>query len=144
MERWFPRVFLGFAILWTTVAFFVTFVDYWSSVRALKENRAEVIEGPVADFHPMPYSGHVDESFVVKGVQFEYSDYGVTAGFNNTASHGGPIHEGLVVRIWHYKGRILRLDVKEEPNKPHAANSRHGSHWIFDRFCMAAVADAER
>jgi hypothetical protein len=117
-DKWFPRVFLGFAIFWTTMAFLVSFVDYRTAVSALKEYSAEVIEGRVTDFHPMPYTGHGDESFVLNGVKFEYSDYVVTAGFNNTASHGGPIHEGLAVRIWHHRGRILRLDINEDPNKP--------------------------
>src|SRR5271165_3827517 len=51
MERWFPRVFLGFAILWTSVTFLTTFVEYRTSVSALKGNRAEVVEGHVTDFH---------------------------------------------------------------------------------------------
>jgi len=142
MEKWFPRVFVGFAIFWTSASFLATFVDYRSSVNALKEKRAEMVEGVVTNFHPMPYSGHANESFMVNGVQFEYSDYDVTAGFNNTASHGGPIREGLVVRIWHSKGRILRLDIKEEPNKPHAANSRRADQWRFRWLGAAAVGDA--
>ena len=109
----------------------------------MKHNRAKIVEGPVTSFHPMPYSGHDYESFVVNGVGFKYSE-AVTSGFNNTASHGGPIHEGLMVRIWHYKGKILRLDIKEEPNKPHAANSRHAGYWRVESLCMAAVADADR
>jgi hypothetical protein len=142
IKRWLPRLFLGFAIVWTTATFFVTFFDYRSSVSALKENRAEMIEGPVTDFHPMPYSGHVDESFVVNGVKFEYSDYGVTAGFNNTTSHGGPIREGLMVRIWHHRGRILRLDIKEDANKPHALDA--GLRLCFIRASSARASDAHR
>jgi len=144
MEKWFPRFFLGFAIVWTSASFLATFVEYRTSVNALKANNAQVIEGPVTDFHPMPFSGHADESFVVNGVKFAYSDYVVTAGFNNTASHGGPIREGLVVRIWHFRGRILRLDVKDEPNQPPAANSRRGDQWRFKSPVTAAVADAGR
>lgn len=136
-EKWFPRLFVGFAIVWTLVSFIVTFVEYHTSVNALKENEAQVVEGPVMNFHPMPFSGHANESFVVNGVKFEYSDYGVTAGFNNSASHGGPIREGLVVRIWHFRGRILRLDIKEEPNKPHGSNS-------FGKLRVAVVVHAER
>lgn len=124
IEKWLPRFFLGFAILWTSGAFLGTFPEYRSSVSALRGSRAAIVEGIVTNFHPMPYTGHAEESFEVNGVRFEYSDYGVTAGFNNTASHGGPIREGLLVRIWHYKGKILRLDIKEEPNQPDGANRR--------------------
>ena len=100
MEKWFPRFFLGFAILWTSTTFIGTFADYWKGVHAMHDNRAEVVEGLVTQFKPMPYGGHANESFVVQGVRFEYSDYGVTAGFNNTASHGVPIREGLLIKIW--------------------------------------------
>src|SRR5689334_20553259 len=47
VERWYPRIALGFAILWTTVTFFVTFRDYRSSVTALRKGTAKFIEGPV-------------------------------------------------------------------------------------------------
>ncbi len=116
MEKWFPRVFLGFAIFWTLTTFIRTFADYQTAVDTMRSNRAQVIEGVVTQFVPMPYTGHAMESFVVQGVKFCYSDYVITAGFNNTTSRGGPIREGLPVRIWHLGGEILRLDVKK-PNQ---------------------------
>lgn len=65
----------------------------------------------------MPYNGHDTERFRVGSVSFAYSDYIVESGFNRTSSHGGPIREGLAVRI-HYSGQpshatILRLEVRE-------------------------------
>jgi hypothetical protein len=117
MERWFPRFFLGFAIFWTSSSFFGTFSDYRRAAAAMRDHRASMVEGVVMDFHPMPVTGHATESFTVNGVKFGYSDYIVTAGFNNTASHGGPIREGLRVRIWHLNGEILRLDIKKRPNQ---------------------------
>jgi hypothetical protein len=116
MQKWFPSVFLGFAIFWTTSCFIATYTDYRRAVSAIRNNRAQVIEGVVTDFKPMPYTGHAMESFVVQGVRFDYSDYVITAGFNNTSSHGGPIREGLPVKIWHLGGEILRLDIKK-PNQ---------------------------
>jgi hypothetical protein len=47
----------------------------------------------------MPYQGHQEECFSVGDRTFRYSDYEPTAGFNNTASHGGPIRGGLAGRI---------------------------------------------
>jgi len=38
----------------------------------------------------------------------------VTAGFNNTLSHGGPIHEGLRVRIADVDGAIARLEIARD------------------------------
>jgi len=42
----------------------------------------------------MPYEGHTMEHFSVCGLPFAYSDYMVTAVFNHTSSHGGPIRAG--------------------------------------------------
>jgi len=116
MEKWLPLFFVGFAILWTMTSFIATFDDYRRASGAMRSNQAEVVEGMVTQFKPMPYTGHAMESFVVDGVMFKYSDYVITAGFNNTASHGGPIREGLPVKIWHLGGEILRLDVKKDSN----------------------------
>lgn len=69
------------------------------------------VEGQVSNFHPMPYSGHENEAFSVNGVQFSYSDYVVSPCFSNTASHGGPIREGLRVRIAYSGNCILKLEV---------------------------------
>jgi hypothetical protein len=59
----------------------------------------------------MPYTGHAMESFCVQEQCFSYSDYVVTTGFHNTASHGGPIREGLNVRIEYIGNIILKLEV---------------------------------
>ena len=112
MQKWFPRVFLGFAIFLTLTCFITTYTDYRRAVSAIRNNRAHVIEGIVTDFKPMPYTGHAMESFVVQGIRFEYSDHVITGGFNNTSSHGGPIREGLPVKIWYLGREILRLDIK--------------------------------
>ena len=38
----------------------------------------------------MPEKGHAVEHFKVNGHYYEYSDFEVSAGFNNTSTHGGP------------------------------------------------------
>ena len=112
-SKFFPYLFLGFAVVWTLIAFFATTGGYSRLASALREGRCEVTEGVVSDFHPMPYGGHEMEWFVVNDKRFEYSDYVVTAGFNNTASHGGPMRKGLRVRI-HYRGNdIARLEIAQ-------------------------------
>ena len=74
----------------------------------MKNNKYKEVEGYVENFDPMPYGGHKNESFTVNDVKFEYSDFTVTVGFNNTKSHGGPIDSGKYVRIRYYNGRILQ------------------------------------
>jgi hypothetical protein len=86
--------------------------DMYARARiAYLEGQYSTVEGTVTNFHPMPYSGHQDETFSVNGVQFSYSDYVLIPCFNNTASHGGPVHEGLRVRIAYSGNCILKLEV---------------------------------
>ena len=84
---------------------------YARARQAYARGEYETVEGPVSNFHPMPYSGHENEMFSVNGVRFSYSDYVVSPCFNNTASHGGPIHQGLHVRIAYSGDCILKLEV---------------------------------
>ncbi len=103
----------GFAILWTIFAFISTGPEYMSCINAMKNGTYKEIEGIVENFDPMPHSGHKLESFTLNNVKFEYSDFVISPGFNNTKSHGGPIDEGKYIRIRYYNGEILQLWVKE-------------------------------
>jgi len=77
------------------------------------QGQYSTVEGTVTNFHPMPYSGHQEETFSVNGMQFSYSDYVLIPCFNNTSSHGGPIREGLRVRIAYSGNCILKLEVSQ-------------------------------
>lgn len=119
LRRGFAGFWLGFSILWTVTTIVGVLGSYWHLSRALRNGTAQVVEGRVEQFEPMPYEGHARERFAVDGVHFAYSDYNITSAFNNTSSHGGPIREGLLVRI-HYVGstdraQIVRLEVAEPP-----------------------------
>ena len=107
----FPYGFLGFAIIWTLATFFGTYRDYRKVSDAVKSNATHVVEGMVTDFRPMPVTGHAMESFCVSGKCFEYSDSVVTAGFNNSTSHGGPIRVNLPVRVTYVGNTIVKLEV---------------------------------
>jgi hypothetical protein len=78
---------------------------------ALKEGRSSTIEGRVADFVPMPYEGHSVEQFTVSGIQFSDSDYILVPCFNNARSHGGPIQQGVWVRLSYQNNCILKIEV---------------------------------
>ena len=106
-----PAAFLAFAVLWTSVTFALTYTEYRIDAGRLQSGDYQVVEGQVTRFVPMPARGHAMESFVVGGRRFSYSDYVLTAGFNNTSSHGGPVGEGLRVRISYAGNTILRLEV---------------------------------
>ena len=88
--------------------------DMYARARAAYvQGQYSTVEGTVTNFHPMPYSGHQNETFSVDGMQFSYSDYVLIPCFNNTSSHGGPIHEGLRVRIAYSGNCILKLEVSQ-------------------------------
>ena len=107
----FAFYFLGFAALWTFISFFSTYGEYSSLSKARIANDESVAEGTVTNFEPMPVTGHAMERFCVVGKCFEYSDYVISAGFNNTSSHGGPIREGLQVRVSYVGNTIVKLEV---------------------------------
>lgn len=106
-----PVLILAFAILWTTGAFVLTYSQYRSLASALSEGRAQIVEGRVTDFTPLPARGKGYESFVVSGRRCSYSDYNLTAGFNNTAAHGGPMRDGILARVTYINGAIVRLEI---------------------------------
>lgn len=103
----------AFGLLWVLIVFGVVRQEP-SSFNELRNGQYQIVEGLVKDFQPMPYQGHQDECFTVQSVQFCYSDYDIGSGFHNTASHGGPIREGLPVRIAYSRGVILRLEVPKD------------------------------
>lgn len=129
IERFYPsgdrrnRFRVLFGMLTGTIALFISAVTIFYNVSLFRETKKlyeaeqyNVIEGIVEDFHPMPYSGHREESFTVNGVKFSYSDFDVSYyGFNNTESHGGPISPGRRVRLSYVasdgKNIILKIEV---------------------------------
>ncbi len=110
-SRVLPYFFTGFAVFWVAITFIGTFSDYWELRHALRSGQFEVVEGKVVDFVPMPPRGYAMERFTVNGHHYEFADNVITAGFNNTQSHGGPIREGLIVRIADVRGKIARLEI---------------------------------
>jgi hypothetical protein len=94
-----------------TVAFVGNYHDYEQCKHAYERGDYDVAEGLVHDFQPMPYGGHQNECFAVKETRFCYSDYATYPGFNNAASHGGPIREGLPVRISYIGNDILKIEI---------------------------------
>jgi hypothetical protein len=101
LSRSFVGYFMvGFACLWSAWAFATTFGEHLKLDSAYRHGQFSVVEGYVTNFRPMPYEGHTDECFSVESETFCYSDYGVTAGFYNSASHeyamGEQIREILI------------------------------------------------
>lgn len=111
-RKFFGFAFAGFAAVWSLGVLSATLTEYLQARSAYRGGTFSTVEGRVRNFRPMPYEGHQDEFFTVRTERFCYSDYGVTAGFNNSASHGGPIKEGLPVRVSYVGDTILRLEIR--------------------------------
>ena len=100
---------LVFSILWTITALEHIVSSRLKYRKAYKDGSFKVVEGFVENFVPMPSYGNKLEKFSVDGVNFKYSDYQLSPGFNNSASNGGPIKKGLPVRISYINNVILKL-----------------------------------
>ncbi|MGO8739687.1 hypothetical protein [Rhodoblastus sp.] len=115
-SRFIDGLGLGFAVLLTLYVFAATFSAYRDAASKLRERKYAVVEGFVTDFSELPKGNQQkSESFVVGGRRFTYSGYELftAGGFNQMASQGGPIHEGLYVRVTYSGSEILRLEIAQ-------------------------------
>jgi hypothetical protein len=106
------RVLVVLGPIFTVVVYYIHMFACTDMRSACERGMYSTAEAVVHDFQPMPYEGHQDECFSVENQKFCYSDYAPQPGFSQSASHGGPIREGLPVRVVYYEGQILRLDVR--------------------------------
>lgn len=116
--KWVGWFFVIFGSGTTLAVLSLTYSTYREYLNVYRTGQYSVAEGVVEDFHPMPYEGHQSECFRVDKAKFCYSDYEVSPGFNQSASHGGPIRAGLPVRIAYYQDglqeSILRLEIRAD------------------------------
>ena len=103
---------LGFAILWTLLVFVSTYGSYYELNRATNNGESRVEEGIVTRFRPPADSGGKGrEQFCVAASCFAYAQYVAYGGFHDTSAHGGPIREGLHVRVTHVRNAIVKLEI---------------------------------
>lgn len=115
LRRSFPKVWRAFLLAFVAFLVLVFAGKLWILLRPLPLDDVKVVEGRVQDFSPMVLHGGNWEAFTVEGVRFRYSDTYNNGGFHQTSIAGGPVREGLLVRI-HYSGpakdpTIVRLEV---------------------------------
>jgi hypothetical protein len=77
-----------------------------------------IVEGVTESFSPMPENGHGNESFIVNGIRFEYSDYNVIKGYHQTSRNKGLItRNGQMVRISYFtidnENLIQKIEIKK-------------------------------
>ena len=80
-------------------------------VDALRAGRYQLVQGVVQNFRPGDVDSHPPEEFTVAGHRYQYAPAEHLFGFNRVAAQGGPIREGLRVRIADVDGLIAWLEV---------------------------------
>jgi hypothetical protein len=85
--------------------------EYDALRSSLRDRTFRVVEGYVVDFVPQGADGHPIERFRVDSTRFEYSRSDITSAFHHTAISGGPIRNGIAVRIADVNGKIARLEI---------------------------------
>ena len=78
---------------------------------AYANRKGITVEGVVVNFRQAPEIGPATESFSINGTSFSYNVLDGNPCFHNAPIHGGPIREGLVVRIRYDETCIQRVDV---------------------------------
>jgi hypothetical protein len=99
---WAAFAFTAFAAVFIGFAAFNLGNMHRKLVRSLTDGSGKIVEGRVENFVASSRTDAVNETFTVSGVRFVYVDNVINGGFNKTAFRGGPIREGLHVRI-HYR-----------------------------------------
>jgi hypothetical protein len=79
----------------------------------LAGGQAEVIEGPVTIY--LEVASGKNECISVADRRFCYSDWVITPGFNRTRALGGPMGNGLQVRLSAIENTIVRVELADAP-----------------------------
>ena len=85
--------------------------DQENNLSILSSGQYSVVEGLVTNFTTIPHNGHGRESFTVAGQHFSYSPYKMTNAFHQIAADGGPMRDGLYVRIIYRDDVILKIEI---------------------------------
>jgi len=129
-----PRKVIRYGFLYLSLAIFVltfaaTYGQFASVKKQYSEGKASVVEGRVTKFIPGTNSrGSAYENFCVQDKCFEYSDYSSNAGFNTMAINGGPIQEGLQVRVTYIGDTIVKLETADSATPTYKSLQGYASY----------------
>lgn len=74
----------------------------------------QTLAGVLKNFRVIVKHGVVAEQFEAEGVSFGYLDIYTPTRFRKSATNGGPMREGIPVRISYREGCIVKLEVATE------------------------------
>ena len=118
-RQMFNSVFLiGFGAIWLVVALPLWNLATSDTDRLIMiqlSGRSEVAEGTVHVTHLQPANGHTSgDKIIVGGRQFEINYFLLTPGYRQTIAHDGALREGVYVRLHHYDGVIIKVEVRSD------------------------------
>lgn len=128
-ERFTSVFFILWALGWGVISgstLYSQIKDYSELYRIYYEGNYSVVEGNVVVLHEQPSGGHDrGDVIVVDGIEFEFSYFSETFGYNQTISHGGALTDGRPVRLIYCErpaaigvgtdNLILRVQILESP-----------------------------
>lgn len=86
-------------------------------VTVYQSGKYQVTEGIVHVLHTQPSSGHTKGDIIrINGQEFEVNFFVHTPAYSRTISHGGVLRQGTYARVYHQKGKILRIDIRNPVN----------------------------
>lgn len=106
-------MFLIFGIIWNVFAY----KQYINLKNVYLNNEIQIVEGFVTNVH-LQYGRINKQNFQVGQEHFEISENIYTGGFDKTVQNGGPIVQGLYVRLYYYtqfdKSKVIcRVDIRK-------------------------------
>ncbi len=116
-RSWIYILGLPFLTVWVLGAFWGTYGDYTSIRDRLNSGRYILVEGVVQQFQDGDAGDHDPERWMVRSgdtvYRYSYVRSQLSPGFRHEAIHGGPIRNGLHVRIADVDGHIARLEIAD-------------------------------
>jgi hypothetical protein len=98
-------------LLILTVWFRYSYYHWIFFTQYLDSGPYQSVEGPVENYLATPGKVVNFEQFTVNGVRLGYGSLGMPKCFSHPAANGGPIREGLPVRITYHGNCIVKLEI---------------------------------
>ena len=106
-------VFIGMGLAFLTLTAGVRVIQHRTLVARLGNGDYDNVEGAITNFFPGSFDGHTPEVFVVAGHTYTFHGNTTTAGYHDVQGAGGPLREGIKVRIADVNGTIARFELME-------------------------------
>jgi hypothetical protein len=100
-------------MVFLVMTFGVRLIQHRDLVTRLRNGEFENVEGVITNFEPGSFNGHRRERFTVAGRTYTFSSAEWRAGYHDVQGEGGPLADGIAVRIADVNGTIARFELLE-------------------------------